>query len=437
MKPRFFTQHPDEPFFVKNLENVQGDERDVILISVGYGKLNGGFLPMNFGPLNRDGGERRLNVLITRARRRCVVYSNFLSADLDLRRSKARGIQALKTFLKYAEKGILDVPQASGREADSPFEEAVASALQVRGHDIQQQVGSAGFFIDLAVVDPDRPGRYMLGIECDGAKYHSARSARDRDRLRQQVLEGLGWRIHRVWSTDWFRNREREMGRMEEVIRTAKSGNGTGRLLDQQPKAEPLKRSSAPVRAQENRSTPYIIAEPRINLLDTPLHQVDPSQLAEWMSKVVEVESPIHRQEVITRIRTAAGVGRAGSRIQQHMGLAIRVGLSSRLFDQKGEFLWRPEHSIPDVRSRDSNLPETAKALRRIEMIAPEEIAQALHHAVNDSFGIGENEAVNEACRLFGFQRTGSKITDRLKPVVKQMLKDGRLQRTGGLLCVP
>ena len=178
LEASFFTQHPDEPFFVKNLENVQGDERDVIFISVGYGKLSGGYLPMNFGPLNRDGGERRLNVLITRARRRCVVYSNFLAADLDLRRSKARGIQALKTFLKYADTGILDVPRASGREADSPFEEAMAVALRARGHEIEHQVGSAGFFIDLAVVDPDRPGRYMLGIECDGAKYHSARSAR-------------------------------------------------------------------------------------------------------------------------------------------------------------------------------------------------------------------------------------------------------------------
>ena len=178
------------PSSSRTWRNVQGDERDVILISVGYGKLSSGLLRMNFGPLNKDGGERRLNVLITRAKRRCVVYSNFVAADVDLRRSKARGIQALKTFLKYADTGVLDVPRASGREADSPFEEAVAAALRARGHDIEHQVGSAGFFIDLAVVDPDRPGRYMLGIECDGAMYHSARSARDRDRLRQQVLEG-------------------------------------------------------------------------------------------------------------------------------------------------------------------------------------------------------------------------------------------------------
>ena len=215
----FFAAHSEEPFFIKNLENVQGDERDVILISVGYGKVEGGYMPMNFEPLNKDGGERRLNVLITRARRRCVVYSNFVADDLDMRRTNTRGVQSLKTFLEYAQTGDLHIPQASGREADSPFEEAVTGKLRERGYAVDQQVGSAGFFIDLAVVDPQRPGRYLLGIECDGASYHSARSARDRDRLRQQVLEGLGWTIHRIWSTDWFRNPQRELAKMRKLDR--------------------------------------------------------------------------------------------------------------------------------------------------------------------------------------------------------------------------
>ncbi len=325
----FFTRHTNEPFFVKNLENVQGDERDVILISVGYGKLGGGILRMNFGPLNKDGGERRLNVLITRARRRCVVYSNFLAADLDLRRSKARGVEALKTFLEYADKGILNVPHASGREADSPFEAAVARVLRARGHQIEEQVGSAGFFIDLAVVDPNRPGRYMLGIECDGAKYHSARSARDRDRLRQQVLEGLGWSIHRVWSTDWFRNRERELSRIEKAIRSASSGNGGTPSPGGTRNAEPLQRSTLPDQTGGNRSKPYIVAKPRIDLLGRALHEVDLFEIAEWMSEVVRVESPVHLLEVVTRIRTVAGVGRAGARIVQHMEQAMRHGARS------------------------------------------------------------------------------------------------------------
>ena len=219
----FFAGSPEEPFFVKNLENVQGDERDVILISIGYGKIDGTYLPMNFGPLNQKGGERRLNVLITRARHRCVVYSNFVGADLDLRRSQARGVEALKTFLDYAQTGQIDTPRPTGRDADSPFEEAVAAELRVRGFEVDHQVGSARYFIDLAVRNPSQPGSYVLGVECDGATYHSARSARDRDRLRQERLVEIGWKIHRIWSTDWFRRPDLELDKVENAIQTAQA----------------------------------------------------------------------------------------------------------------------------------------------------------------------------------------------------------------------
>lgn len=218
----FFVAHPDEPFFVKNLENIQGDERDVILISIGYGRDTAGKITLNFGPLTAKGGERRLNVLITRARQRCEVFTNLTEDDLDLNRTTSEGVKALKTFLKYARTGDLQAgPQPTGRPADSPFEEEVRLALEAKGYRMAAQVGQAGFFIDLAVIDPAQPGRYLLGIECDGATYHSALSARDRDRLRQQVLEGLGWKIYRVWSTDWFHNPVREIERLEEAIRAA------------------------------------------------------------------------------------------------------------------------------------------------------------------------------------------------------------------------
>ncbi|WP_460503758.1 AAA domain-containing protein, partial [Hymenobacter agri] len=180
----FFSQHPHEPFFIKNLENVQGDERDVIFISIGYGRTREGYLAMSFGPLNGDGGERRLNVLITRARQRCEVFTSLSADDLDLSRTAARGVAALKTFLEYAQTGRLAQAEDTGRSPESPFEEAVLRALTARGYQLRPQVGSQGFYIDLAVVDPEQPGRYVLGIECDGAMYHSARSARDRDRLR-------------------------------------------------------------------------------------------------------------------------------------------------------------------------------------------------------------------------------------------------------------
>ena len=216
----FFKAHPGEPFFVKNLENVQGDERDVILISTGYGKDRHGRLALNFGPLNKPGGERRLNMLITRAKRRMEVFANFTAADIG-GEGLAPGVRALKAFLHYAEHGTLDESRETGGTAESPFEAAVAAAVERMGYTVRHQVGCAGYRVDLAVVDPQRPGRYALGIECDGATYHSGRSARERDRLRQEVLEDLGWRIHRVWSTDWFRYRRNAEKRLEEAVKTA------------------------------------------------------------------------------------------------------------------------------------------------------------------------------------------------------------------------
>ena len=219
----FFASHSEEPFFVKNLENVQGDERDVIFISVGYGRDERGQVNQNFGPLNKEGGERRLNVLITRAKQQCHVFTNLRHEDIT---SPALGMRALRTFLAYAETGTMpDIPSLSNFEMDSPFQKAVAKRLEGRGYLVHQEVASGGRFVDIGIVDPQQPGRYIIGIECDGASYHSSRSARDRDRLREQVLRGLGWELHRIWSTDWFRNPERELERAVEAIENAKHRN--------------------------------------------------------------------------------------------------------------------------------------------------------------------------------------------------------------------
>lgn len=212
---------PDD-FFVKNLETVQGDERDVILVSIGYGPriAGAGLDSMGFGPVSSEGGERRLNVLFTRAKLRCEIFVSFHSGDIDLQRTTKEGPKALKEFLYFAETGIPEVPLPTGADADSPFEENVQQAIAELGYVADGQVGSAGFKIDLAVRDK-KSSRYLLAVECDGATYHRARWARERDRLRQDVLEQFGWRFHRIWSTDWFNNRKREIRRLAEAIQRA------------------------------------------------------------------------------------------------------------------------------------------------------------------------------------------------------------------------
>jgi very-short-patch-repair endonuclease len=208
------------PFFIKNLENVQGDERDVIYISVTYGPNAAGRTYQRFGPINGPTGHRRLNVLFTRARRRVVVFSSLASDDIQTTAGSAWGLRALKGYLRYAETGLLDQASFTGREPDSEFEVAVAEALQNRGFEVVAQVGVAGYFIDLAVRHPKRTGSFVLGVECDGQSYHSSLSARDRDRLRQSILEDLGWQIHRIWSTDWFKNEQHEVDRLVARIQS-------------------------------------------------------------------------------------------------------------------------------------------------------------------------------------------------------------------------
>ena len=215
-----FSENKEERFFVKNLETIQGDERDVILISVGYGFDNEGKMSLNFGPLNQDGGERRLNVLITRAREKCVVFSNFKAYDMKLTANPPYGVKSLKEFLEYAENLTLGT-QSAGDYTKEPFEDAIASFLEENGYTVDRQIGCAGFRVDLAIVDDENPGKYILGITTDGKMYSSSKVARDRDRLREQVLTGLGWKLYHLWSTDWYRNRD--LGRKKLLENVEKS----------------------------------------------------------------------------------------------------------------------------------------------------------------------------------------------------------------------
>lgn len=221
---RFFNPSVENPVFVKNLETVQGDERDVILLSVGYGPTEPGArtMSMNFGPLNRQGGERRLNVAITRATTEVVVFASFDASMIDLTRTPAAAVEDLKRYLDFAARGPVALGDAvraiSTNCYDSDFEMAVAERLRSLGWTVRTQIGVSKFRIDLGVVDPDAPGRFLAGIECDGATYHSSPSARDRDRVRQIILERLGWRLIRVWSTDFFLDPEASVSALDASL---------------------------------------------------------------------------------------------------------------------------------------------------------------------------------------------------------------------------
>lgn len=238
---RFFDEEKEERFFVKNIERVQGDERDAIILSIGYGKNSNGTLVYRFGPLLTEGGERRLNVAVTRAKSRLTLVSSFSAHDMHPERSSAKGVQLLRQYLQYVESGGANLGDiVRDRPPLNPFEVDVRDTLTRCGLTLTPQYGTSGYWIDFAVSHPSQPGRYVLAIECDGATYHSAPSARDRDRLRQEQLERLGWRFHRIWSTDWFRHKdacaERVVAAYQQALREA----------DQASEAMPADASVAP-----------------------------------------------------------------------------------------------------------------------------------------------------------------------------------------------
>lgn len=219
----FFSLDREERFFNKNLETVQGDERDAIILSIGYGKAANGDLPHRFGPLTQEAGHRRLNVAITRAKRRICVISSFSHHEIDLNRSGSRGVQLLKAYIEYAASGGTRLPDAehAGEVGLNAFEADVRDAIETCGITLRTQFGASRYRIDLVAMHPEKPGRPVLAIECDGASYHSSATARDRDRLRQAHLQRLGWRFHRIWSTDWFYSREQELERLVVAYKDA------------------------------------------------------------------------------------------------------------------------------------------------------------------------------------------------------------------------
>lgn len=416
----FFSLSRDEPFFIRNLESIQGDQRDVIFISVGYGRDQNGRLTQTFGPLGQEGGERRLNVLISRAKDRCTVFSS-ITAD-DVRPAPGNlGVSAFREFLQYAEKGYFDTPISTDRDFDSDFEESVAIFLSKHGYKLQPQVGMAGFFIDIGIIDPRNENRFLCGIECDGATYHSSRSARDRDRLRQSILESRGWKIYRIWSTDWFHRRtdqeQRLLDFLHELVENQSSiSGGQTTYAPGMPVTNSLSQtgfvSILDVIKQEDEKAYYVEFTEVVNSRLMP-HELSPSQLAAIAKKIVEVEGPIHESEVSRRISKSFGLERAGNRIQQATKNALRT---AELVEDKG-FWSVAEQGITQVRNRSK---VQSRALLLAANLPPKEIEVAIIKVVRDSVRVAEDELILHSSRLFGFDRCGPDI----KEVIVKVLQD-------------
>ncbi len=217
-----FSMNTEEPIFIKNLENVQGDERDIILFSIGYGPDEENKISMNFGPLNRDGGWRRLNVAVTRARYEMKVFSSLIGDQIDLNRTKSEGVKALKDFLNFAEKGNFALGLSSQENIKISLIESIANHLEKQGLNVKKHIGTSDYKVDLGIVHPENDKEYILGILVDGDNYFNIHTTNDRELLAPSVLGALGWNVHRIWTLDWLKNKDKIVAEILEKLEILK-----------------------------------------------------------------------------------------------------------------------------------------------------------------------------------------------------------------------
>ena len=399
-----------EPFFVKNLETVQGDERDTIIFSVAYGMDSQGRLLHNFGPLNRDGGERRLNVAVTRAKDNVQLVSSMHATDIDLSRTSAQGAKLLRDYLDYAENGDVALERTISvnpfEQFDSEFEMDVCDFLRDHGFTVDTQVGCSGFRIDLGLKKPNSSD-YVLAIECDGATYHSSKNARDRDRLRQEILERMGWRFYRIWSTDWFRNTAVEK---ERLLKAATEAIHLGRYE----KVEEPKKEEAPV-VFEKTIAPKHLAFPEYQEAD--VYSLRNSHLYGnqlYVKSILEVEAPVSEEYLLKRICFIYGREKITSVVRQQFTYDMR-GCDKNGIIRRNGFLYLSDQNkfmlrVPGVK-------------RDIKYIAPEELAAGLHVLLKQNYTAEKDGLYKALVNQLGFTRMGDAIYAKLDEALR-LLRD-------------
>lgn len=417
----FFDEDRPDAFFVKNLETVQGDERDVMMVSTGYGRDAQGKLSFNFGPINQDGGERRLNVLFSRARMRTEIFTNLTPEDFAAFRGSSQGVRALQAFLAYARDGTLPGTEQARSRPLSVLEQQIKTFLESQGFQVETDTGGT-CGPELAVVDPKDPNRFCLGIFTDGERYQRRASVRDRERLVGDVLTGLGWRLHNVSVLDWYNNPEGEKETLKKCLSTEAppSEGREARKAFVVPRRGALAAtlSAAPILA-------YKRAELSFNET-APL----PGELRRLARKTVQTEGPVHTDEVSRRIREAAG--KHSDSFREAIDLAIKAEVMEREVQvTHGHFLSPAGTESVTIRNRNS-FPAT---LRKISLISPDEIEAAILHVVGKSYGVKPSEIAEACCRfLFGFKSVPTNGEQMFEARLKGLLESGAVVQDGEYL---
>lgn len=431
-----------EPLFVKNLENVQGDERDVILFSVGYGPDEEGKVSLNFGPLNREGGWRRLNVAVSRARYEMKIFSTLRADQIDLARTSSEGVAGLKAFLEYAEKGKSAMVAGTGRLASKgkSLIDVMADRIREHGYEVHTHIGCSGYRVDMGVVHPERKLEYLLGILCDGENYREAKTVRDREITQQGVLRLLGWRLHRVWTMDWLENAEKVLSGIMAAINDAVVKSQE----EEEEKEEPVVEELSVSREQEAEELlasgpPELPVERTGYRTDYCSYPVQPcgvnaeeflqpcrvDLIVSQIEGILECEAPISREQLCRRVLSLWGITRMGSRIDAHFtDLLSRMKLPST-GTGKERFFWRPDQLPTEYMSYRAFMTNAAD-------ICPEEVSVAVKEVLDAQISLSREDLVKETARLFGFSRMGGIVEASMQRGIEMAISRGFAEEENG-----
>ncbi|NCC61018.1 MAG: DUF4011 domain-containing protein [Verrucomicrobiae bacterium] len=429
----FFKEETDEPFFIKNLENVQGDERDTIIFSIGYAKDAAGVFRMNFGPLSKSGGERRLNVAITRAKHNVKLVGSIMPTDIDVDRISLDGPKLLRSYIDFAINGadtlVREITEFDQTTHDSPFEASVYNYLDRRGYKVATQVGCSGYRIDMAVKHPNLSGVYVLGVECDGASYHSARTARERDRLRQEVLENMGWNIHRIWSTDWIKDPVTEGENLITAINEAITrfeNSSASETVDLDSTDEPDADDFVSVDIIEptiaEQVNPYEFPPAQITDINALMRENNGHfRITDGIIACVNTEFPIHFELLAQRLAPVCGNEKATSRVKREVERGL-LSLRGKIV-RKGDFLFPAGWEKITVRVPNS---------RKINHISTQELAKAMQKILPAMYGITRDGLCAETTRVYGWQRMTQGIKTAMDEACDLLIRQGWAQENDG-----
>lgn len=445
----------EEPLFIKNLENVQGDERDVILFSVGYGPDAAGRVSMNFGPLNRAGGERRLNVAVSRARYEMIIYSTLRSDMIDLNRTSSIGVAGLKRFLEYAEKGTRNVINSSDNslsETSASIENIIADKLRSLGYTVHTDIGCSGYKIDIGIVDTLNESNYQLGIICDGKNYKRTKTARDREIVQNNVLKALGWNICRIWTMDWWEKPDEVIASIQEAISQKKASKASSETYNVKTNTTPAviteekqnKESVSTPEGNTNELSFLLKASPVAAEKQPTAVPVAPSRQQKYKSaevtpdkylsedffltesspiltsqirKIIENEAPVSKSLLCKKILSEWGISRLGPRIEAHIEAILDTLNICRTEHDGYVYCWKDKEqccSYPAYRPVSD---------RDVTDIPPEEIANAIRQILTDSISLPTADLVKACAQTFGFPRMGSTIDAAMQRGIREAVK--------------